>query len=221
MKRFALAGVLALLVAVTFPAWAAAPTARAQLNAFATDLHSLTGHFQQTLMDANGRPIKTSAGTLALEAPREFRWQTVSPYKQLIVADGGHVWLYEPDLDQVTVRDQNSASGHSPLTVLTDIGRLDKDFTSVELGTRDGLNWLQLKPKSQRAQFVYVELGFDAAGLREMRFEDLTGNLTRIRFSDWQRNPTLPASTFNFTPPKGADVIGDTRNVPMVRPLTH
>ncbi|HEX7340596.1 MAG TPA: outer membrane lipoprotein chaperone LolA [Rhodanobacteraceae bacterium] len=221
MKRFALVSVLALLAVLAAPVCAATGPARAQLEAFAHDLHSLTGHFQQTLMDVNQQTIKSSAGTLALEAPRQFRWQTTTPYKQLIVADGGHVWMYEPDLDQVTVRNQDSASGHSPLTVLTDIGRLDKDFTSFELGTRQGLDWLELKPKSQQAQFAYVELGFDATGLREMQFKDLTGNITRIVFSDWKRNPALPASTFNFTPPKGADVIGDTSNIPQVHPLAH
>lgn len=222
MKRFALTGLLALLAALALPALAAGThDARAQLRAFADGLHSLSGHFQQTLVNSDGQRGKTSYGNVALQAPRQFRWQTTSPYKQLIVADGSHVWMYEPDLEQVTVRQQSTAEAHSPLTVLTDVGRLDKDFTSTELGLRDGLDWLRLTPRDSHARFDYAELGFDDSGLRAMVFKDQLGNLTRIRFSDWQRNVTLPASTFTFTPPKGADVIGDVSSVPQIQPLQH
>lgn len=223
MKRFVLASLLVIMAGLAMPALAASTgtSARAQLRAFAHDLHTLSGHFRQTLINANGHGEKTSVGTVALQAPRQFRWQTTSPYKQLIVADGSHVWMYEPDLDQVTVRQQSTAEAHSPLTVLTDVDRLDKDFNVAELGTRDGLVWLRLTPKDKQAHFAYADLGFDHDGLREMSFKDQLDNITRIWFSDWQRNQDLPASTFNFTPPKGADVIGDTSSVPQIQPLQN
>ncbi|HET7267815.1 MAG TPA: outer membrane lipoprotein chaperone LolA [Oleiagrimonas sp.] len=221
MKRFAIAGLTLSLCLFAATALAADTSARAQLQAFASGLHSLSGQFEQTLTNANGQRIKTSRGKVALKAPRQFRWQTTAPYKQLIVADGAHVWMYEPDLEQVTVRKQSTAEAHSPLTVLTDIDRLGTDFKSTELGTRDGLDWLRLTPKDKQAHFAYAELGFSDGSLRAMRFKDQLGNVTRIRFSHWQRNRDLPASTFNFTPPKGADVIGDTSSVPSVKPLQH
>lgn len=225
MKRLlAIAALLAVSV-LALPAFASGnqtgTSARARLNAFATGLHSLSGHFRQTLISATGQGNKTSYGTVALKSPRQFRWQTTSPYKQLIVADGSHVWMYEPDLEQVTVRQQSMAEAHSPLTVLTDVDRLDKDFTVTELGNRDGLVWLRLTPKDKQTHFAYADLGFDDGGLREMTFKDQLDNITRIQFSDWQRNQPLPASTFNFTPPKGADVIGDTSSVPQIHPLQH
>jgi outer membrane lipoprotein carrier protein len=209
ITRLLLAFAMLSIGAVAAAAPAAAPNARARLDAFAHGLHSLKGHFQQTLIDANGRRGRTSYGTVALEAPNLFRWQTTAPDKQLIVADGKHVWMYEPDLDQVTVRSQNTAAAHSPLTVITDVKRMDQDFNVSELGERDGLEWLRLTPKKPRANFHYAELGFDAHGLRAMRFKDQLDNITRMRFSDWRRNVKLPASTFTFTVPKGADVVGD------------
>lgn len=190
-------------------AHAATGPARQRLNAFAEGLHSLKGSFTQTLTDASGQGAKSSSGTLALEAPREFRWDTLAPYKQTIVADGSRVWLYDPELEQVTVRVQSTEEAHSPLTVITDLKQLDRDFKVTEQGERDGLTWLRLTSKAKDPQFGYADLGFDAAGLKRMVFQDQLGAITDIRFSDWQRNVDLPAATFNFTPPSGADVIGD------------
>jgi outer membrane lipoprotein carrier protein len=190
-------------------AHAATSPARQRLDAFATGLHSLKGRFTQTLTEASGQGAKTSSGTLALEAPREFRWDTVAPYKQTIVADGSRVWLYDPELEQVTVRVQSTEEAHSPLTVITDIKQLDRDFKVTEQGEHDGLTWLRLTSRANDPQFDYADLGFDANGLKRMVFQDQLGAVTDIRFSDWQRNVQLPPATFNFTPPPGADVIGD------------
>jgi outer membrane lipoprotein carrier protein len=146
---------------------------------------------------------------LALEAPREFRWDTLTPYKQTIVADGSRVWLYDPELEQVTVRAQSGEEAHSPLTVLTDLKQMDKEFTVSEQGEHDGLVWLRLTATAKDPQFDHAELGFDANGLARMTFRDQLGSTTDIRFSDWQRNAPVAPSMFNFVPPKGADVIGD------------
>lgn len=208
MNRF-LAFCAALALTVGGTVHAAAGPARARLDAFANGLHSLTGSFSQTLTDANGGKGKTSSGTLALEAPRQFRWETLTPYKQTIVADGSRVWLYDPDLEQVTVRVQSTEEAHSPLTVLTDLKQMDKDFKVTEQGERDGLAWLRLTSTAKDPQFEYADLGFDANGLARMTFRDQLGAVTEIRFSGWQRNAAIAPATFNFVPPKGADVIGD------------
>ncbi len=205
MRLFALFAA-ALLVAVSAHA---ADTARARLDAFAKGLHSLSGDFSQTVFDARGRVSETSHGTLALEAPRQFRWQVDDPYKQLIVADGRKVWVYDPELQQVTVRNQGSEEAHSPLTVLTDLSQLDRDFRASERGEHDGLQWLRLVSRSKDPQFEYADIGFDRDGPEQMVFTDTLGNRTEIVFSHWRRNPQLPAGTFTFVPPKGVDVVGD------------
>jgi outer membrane lipoprotein carrier protein len=210
MKRFMLAVTTAvLMLSLGTVASAAAGPARARLDTFASGLHSLTGHFTQSLTDINGQSSKTSSGTLALEAPRQFRWDTLAPYKQTIVADGSRVWMYDPELEQVTVRVQSTEEAHSPLTVLTDVKQLDRNFKVAEQGEHDGLVWLRLTSTAKDPQFDYADLGFDANGLARMTFRDQLGSTTDIRFSDWQRNASIPESAFNFVPPKGADVIGD------------
>lgn len=197
----------------------AADSARARMEAFSRGLNSVTARFAQTVTDANGRRGDESRGTLALEAPRQFRWETKQPYEQLIVADGARVWIYEPDLEQVSVRNQSSEEAQSPLTVLTDLSQLDSQFNASEGGERDGLAWLRLTSKAKEPEFEYAELGFDANRLVRMRFQDQLGNATEIRFDDWKRNPSLPASMFRFTPPQGVDVVGDLRPEAEVRPL--
>jgi outer membrane lipoprotein carrier protein len=205
MKRLLLAATLSLL---SLPAFAAG-TARDRLDAFAKGMHSLAGRFSQTMSNANGDPGKTSSGTMALQAPRQFRWETTAPYKQTIVADGSRVWLYDPDLEQVTVRKQSSEEAQSPLTVLTDLSLLDKDFKVTEQGEHDGLQWLRLTSTGKDPQFEYADLGFDDSGLARMAFRDQLGNTTQISFAGWKRNANPPDGTFTFVPPPGTDVIGD------------
>jgi len=217
--RNRIAAVLLSLCLVPLMASAATPTARARLDAFAHDLHALRGDFTQTLTDVNGQQGQPTRGTVELLAPRQFRWQTTAPYQQLIVADGSHVWTWDPDLEQVTVRKQSLSEAHSPLTILTDPARLDKEFKIDELGQRDGLAWMRLTPRDASQSIQSAELGFDAQGLVEMRFTDSRGADSVIRFSHWQRNPKLPDSDFQFTPPKGADVVGDTSGIPEIHPL--
>jgi len=200
---------LASFTLVAAHAGAEGATARVRMETFSRGLHAVTAHFVQSVTDAGGRRGEESSGTLALEAPRQFRWQTTAPYQQTIVADGTRVWVYEPDLEQVSVRSQSSEEAQSPLTVLTDLSQLDGEFTTSEAGRRDDLDWLKLVSRQAEPEFEYAELGFDADGLREMRFKDQLGNVTTIRFSDWQRNPRLPPGTFSFTPPEGVDVVGD------------
>lgn len=188
-----------------------ADNARARMEAFSKNLKSVSGSFTQQVFDNANHARDRTSGTLALQAPRQFRWDTNAPYKQLIVADGERVWIYDPDLEQVTVRYQSSEEAHSPLTVLTDFSQLDHQYTTNEQGEHDGYVWLRLKSKDKEPEFEYVDLGLDEHGLKHMIFLDKLGNRTEIAFSDWQRNTLLAVDSFKFTPPKGTDVIGDSK----------
>ena len=217
MKTPAVAAFLLLSVAAS--AAHAADAARARLDAFAKGVTSLSGAFEQQVFDPNGTPGKKTAGTLALEAPRQFRWEVTTPYQQQIVADGMHVWIYDPDLEQVNVRNQGVEEAHSPLTVLTDLKQLDTEYTAAEQGERDGATWLRLTSKAKEPDFEYADLGFDGAGLARMTFKDALGNRTEIHFSGWKRNPSMPAGHFKFVPPPGVDVVGDVKPEAETRPL--
>ncbi len=207
------------LLAGGVSALSAAESARVRMEKFSQGLQSVSADFNQSVTDANGHRGDASQGSLTLQAPRQFRWDTIKPYEQTLVADGQRVWIYEPDLQQVSVRSQNSEEAHSPLTVLTDLSQLDSQFNASEAGEREGLAWLKLTSKAKEPEFEYAELGFDAQTLQRMLFKDQLGNTTEIRFSDWKRNPKLPAGTFKFTPPQGVDVIGDVKPGAEVYPV--
>ncbi len=196
-------------------------TARQRMQSFSNNLQSVSADFKQVVTTANGKATDETAGSLALSAPNRFRWEAKTPFEQLIVADGAKVWIYDPDLEQVSVRNQSSEEAHSPLSVLTDLARMDREFTTSEAGDRDSLQWLKLVSKAKEPDFEYAELGFDARDLARMHFKDQLGNDTEIRFSNWKRNPSLPASTFAFKPPAGVDVIGDVKPDADVFPLNN
>ncbi|MEP6906772.1 MAG: outer membrane lipoprotein chaperone LolA [Pseudoxanthomonas sp.] len=184
--------------------------ARDDLKSFTTGLKGLDGQFTQQVYDAKGKLKETSSGRVALSAPRLFRWEYAKPYPQLIVADGRKVWVYDPDLQQVTVREQGSEEQNSPLSALIDPAKLDQQFNVKESGTTDGLQWLTLTPKSEGdASFQSARLGFGKTGLARMEVVDAVGQNTKISFGGWKRNPTFAGTTFKYTPAQGVDVVGD------------
>jgi outer membrane lipoprotein carrier protein len=194
--------------------------AREQLAAFSRNLSGLQGSFDQRVYDPNGRQSERSSGSVKLSAPRQFRWEYLKPSPQLIVADGDQVWLYDPDLEQVTVRPQSLEEQDSPLAVLIDPTELDRRYKVSEDGVAGGLGWLSLVPKQvDDAPFQKARLGFGAAGLVRMELFDTLGQRTVIGFSPWQRNPKFAPGTFRFVPPKGTDVVGTPIEHAQVRPL--
>lgn len=197
----------------------ASDSARSRLESFSNGIQTISGRFEQSVTGANGKRGEVSSGSLALKAPRQFRWQTTVPYEQLIVADGDRVWVYDPDLEQVSVRSQGTEEMHSPLSILTDLSRLDEEFTVSESGERDGLVWLKLVSKAKEPEFSFAEIGFGQQGLEQMRFEDSLGNTTDIGFSAWKREARLPPDAFSFTPPEGVDVVGDPGSDAEVFPI--
>lgn len=184
--------------------------ARDDLATFTKGLKGLDGQFTQQVYDARGNLKETSSGEVQLSVPRLFRWEYVKPYPQVIVADGEKVWIYDPDLAQVTVRPQGVQEQSSPLAALIEPARLDAMFVVEEAGSAGGLEWLGLTPrKGQEASFQTARLGFDGDVLVRMEVVDLIGQRTEIEFSGWERNPGFAKGTFKYTPPKGVDVIGE------------
>ena len=182
---------------------------RDDLNAFTKGLKGLDGQFTQQVFDPRGKHKERSSGRVALAAPRLFRWEYVKPYPQLIVADGKTVWVHDPDLQQVSKRPQGAEEASSPLTILIDPKRLDRDFIVTEKPAKDGLQWLDVKPrKDSDAAFRSAQLGFGKTGLARMHFVDALGQRTEISFSGWKRNPVFARGTFAYAPAKGVDVIG-------------
>ena len=182
--------------------------ARDDLNTFTKGLKGLDGQFTQQVFDTRGKQKEQSSGRVAVSAPRMFRWEYLKPYPQLIIADGKTVWVHDPDLQQVSKRPQGSEEANSPLAILLDPSKLDRDFVVKDAGTSNGIEWLQLTPRSAEAAFKSAKLGFGKTGLAQMEYVDALGQRTRISFSDWKRNPSFAKGTFVYVPAKGVDVIG-------------
>jgi outer membrane lipoprotein carrier protein len=139
--------------------------------------------------------------------PGRFRWEYTKPYEQTIVGDGTRLWIYDKDLNQVTVRKLDKALGASPAALLAGSNEIEKSYALKAAGSEGGLDWLEAVPRTQDTAFERVRLGLSKGGLEAMELKDQFGQTTLIKFSELQRNVKIPPESFRFTPPKGADVI--------------
>ncbi len=199
--------VLFLLSCVTTAS--AAETATQRLRTFFAEVHTLSADFSQTVLDPDMKEVQSAQGTLYLQRPGRFRWDYISPSKQLLVGDGKKVWFYDTELEQVTVKNQQAALGGSPAMLLSGDRPLEESFTVTERGSKDGLDWLELAPKAKDSEFSSVRLGFRGNMLEAMQLTDGFGQTTHLRFTHEQLNPRLNANLFKFVPPEGVDVVGD------------
>lgn len=189
----------------------AAATSIDALKAFVADTQTARATFTQTVLDKSGHARQQSSGTMAFARPGKFRWVYEKPYEQVIVGDGKKIWLYDADLEQVTIRKLGQALGSSPAALLAGSKDIDKFYTITDAGTRDGLEWLEARPKDHESTFENVRMGFSKNTLVAMEIKDNFGQTTVLKFAGLERNPALPASDFHFTPPKGVDVISDDK----------
>jgi outer membrane lipoprotein carrier protein len=195
-----------IIALLCLPAVAAASSVDT-LKAFLSQTSSTKARFAQMVLDKNMKVLQQSTGTMQFARPGKFRWEYNKPYEQTIVGDGARLWIYDKDLNQVTVRKLDRALGSSPAALLAGSNEIEKNYTLTNLGAQEGLDWLEAVPKSQETAFERIRLGFSKAGLEAMELRDQFGQITVIKFADVERNPKLPPETFKFAPPKGADVI--------------
>jgi outer membrane lipoprotein carrier protein len=172
---------------------------------------SFQAEFRQLSSNSAGDRTTESAGTLYLQKPGRFRWDYRKPDEQLIVSDGAKVWLYDVQLEQVTVKTLDESLSTTPALLLAGRSTITNGFTVIGLGNRAGIDWLQLTPKRTDTDFVEFRLGFASGELKVMELKDKLQQSTRIEFSRIRRNPQLAAGLFTFVPPAGVDVIGAPR----------
>ena len=177
------------------------------LKAFLTQTTTAKGRFAQMVLDKNLKMLQQSTGTLQFSRPGKFRWEYDKPYEQTIVGDGVKLWVYDKDLNQVTERKLDRALGASPAALLAGSNEIDKSYTLTNIGSQEGLDWLEAIPKTRDTTFERIRLGFGKTGLDAMELRDQFGQVTVIKFADMERNGKLAPDAFTFTPPKGADVI--------------
>jgi len=200
---------LFLLLAVLMPCAAWAASSIDALKTMFAQTTTARAHFAQIVLDRNMKMLQQATGTMQFSRPGRFRWEYDRPYEQLIVGDGSKVWLYDKDLNQVTVRRFDRALGSSPAALLAGSDDIEKSYRLSSLGNQDGLDWLEAVPRTQDTAFERIKLGFGKTGLEAMELRDQFGQITVIKFSTIERNPRLSPESFRFTPPKGADVISE------------
>ena len=202
--RFLLAGMLAGLLTVTGAQADPVDT----LREFARDVKSGRANFSQTVSSPDGAKKKTSSGSFEFSRPNRFRFAYNKPFEQLIVSDGQKVWLHDIDLNQVSVRPLDQALGGTPAALLAG-GSLERDFDLTALPARDGLEWVQAKPRAKDGTVAEMRVGFRGKDLVALELVDAFGQRSVLLFSAVQQGVAVPAERFRFVPPAGADVIGN------------
>lgn len=182
-----------------------------RLDRFLEGLATMRADFIQTLSSARGERMEESRGKLWLLRPGKFRLHYVNPYEQLYVADGSNIWMYDRDLEQVTVKPQDDALGSTPALLLSSETPLEENFTIEEEGMHEGFQWLLLKPRAADSNFDYLRLALEGDVLRAMEMVDGFGQTTRLFLETVVRNPDVDADKFTFQPPPGVDVIGEAQ----------
>ena len=190
----------------TFASLCAQADAVDTLKEFVRDVKTGRAAFTQTVTSPDGVKKKTSSGSFEFSRPNRFRFAYSKPFEQLIVADGQKVWIFDTDLNQVSSRKFSSALGSTPAALLAG-GSLDKDFDLSALPANDGIDWAQATPKAKDGAFQSVRIGFRGKELAAIEILDSFGQRSLLQFSQLSANVALPAQTFRFTPPPGADVI--------------
>jgi outer membrane lipoprotein carrier protein len=200
-----------LLGALAAVATAAAADGLAQLKSFHATTKSGKVAFRQAIAARGQQEIRESTGTFSFQRPGKFRWTYETPYEQLIVGDGDRVWIYDRDLNQVIVRKLDRALGSTPAALLAGDSALESNFDLTDAGNRDGVDFVEAKPRSPDTGFERVRIGFAGNLPRVMELKDTFGNVTTLTFGPFDRNSAQDAAQFRFVPPVGADVVGESR----------
>ncbi len=206
-------GILLLATVMALPGIAAA-TALDQFKSFVGSTRAARGEFTQRLVRAEPKEgvakISTaSTGTFLFARPGKFIWTYQKPYEQLLQADGDKLYIYDKDLNQVTVRTLGNALGSSPAAILFGSNDLEKNFTLREVGLKDGLEWLEATPKTKDTTFEKIGIGLRDGLPQAMELRDSFGQVSLLTFTRFEKNPNIGTDQFKFVTPKGADVFAN------------
>ena len=174
-------------------------------RAFVRDVKTGRSDFTQTVTSPDGARKKVSSGRFEFSRPNRFRFTYLKPYPQTIVADGQKVWFHDPDLNQVTVRKLGDALGSTPAALLAG-QTLERDFELSAQPDRDGLNWVQATPRAKDGTIQWLKAGFRGKALVAVEIADSFGQRSLLQFTELATEVSLPADTFHFVVPAGADL---------------
>ena len=195
-----------ILIALALLPLPALATGTAQLRQFLAATPQAHGSFVQNVIAREGGKARESSGLFAFARPGKFRWSYEKPYKQLLVSDGRKLWTYDPDLNQVTIGVVGRLLGASPAALLAGES-LDENFTLTDAGSRDGLEFVEAVPKAKESGFERLRIGLRGNLPVRMEIVDAFGQTSVLTLGQIETGRALPADTFRFVPPAGADVV--------------
>ncbi|WP_395407071.1 outer membrane lipoprotein chaperone LolA [Pseudoduganella sp. UC29_106] len=204
--------IVAALAAGLCIAGSAGAAALDQFKTFVASTKSARGDFTQKLIknvDGKEKVSQPASGTFLFARPGKFIWTYQKPYEQVLQADGDQLYVYDKDLNQVTVKKLGDALGSSPAAILFGSNDLEKNFTLSDAGARDGLEWLKAIPKTRDTSFEQILIGLKNGAPEAMELKDNFGQTSVLAFKKFEKNPALNATSFKFVMPKGADVINN------------
>ena len=179
------------------------------LNYFFEEIMSFEAEFGQVILDESLTELDRGQGKVWVERPRMFRWNYEYPDLQEIVGDGTRVWIYDIDLEQVSVHPQDEAIGRSPAVLLSGSQGLEENFSVIDIGRQGPYDWINLVALDEENEFREIRIGFEDNRLRLMELVDHLEQRTRIVFHEMNENIEIPDSRFQFVPPEGVDVIDE------------
>ena len=179
------------------------------IEQFVTDVRTMSGRFEQRLVNEHDQVVESSSGTFSIMRPGRFRWSYTEPYEQLLVADGSNVWSYDIDLEQVTVKPQAQALGSTPASLLGGSTDVLENFEVTDSFTDRGTAWVRLQPRNgDDSGFEVIELGFTNGVLTRMILADELEQTTLVALQDVDVNEEIDPAEFEFSPPEGVDLVG-------------
>lgn len=188
---------------------AAADDVLDRLRAFTMELESFTADFEQSLYNGDSDLLKNDVGTLSLKRPGKFIWRYDGEGGQEFISDGKSIWMFDKELEQVTVNALDDRLGGTPLVLLMGGVPLEEQFEVTPLGESDGIDWVELVPKDNSTDFESLFIGLNQSGLAAMELRDNLGQATQIQFNNFKADVALDDEQFNFVAPDGVDVIGE------------
>ncbi len=173
-------------------------------------VNNLKGEFKQVITAKDGEVIQESHGQFALQRPGYFWWHSAAPYDQTLVGSPTELWIYDPDLEQATLRSQDIHQGSSPVNILTgDVEQIREDFEVLKRDSRAQTEFTLTPKLLDRADYKAIVVKFKENSLSELVFTDKLSQITAVSFLQTVQNTELPKTLFEFTPPPGTDIIRD------------
>ncbi|WBE24803.1 outer membrane lipoprotein chaperone LolA [Denitrificimonas caeni] len=178
-----------------------------KLSELLSQTQTISGTFSQLTLDSTGTQLQEASGQMVLQRPGLFRWHTDPPLEQLLVSNGEKVWLYDPDLLQVTVQKMDQRLTHTPALLLSgDVSQISENFTITYKEGGPVIDFI-LTPTAKDTLFDTLRLSFRNGVINDMQLLDAVGQRTNILFMGVKINEDIAASEFVFEAPAGVDVI--------------